>query len=65
MILTDEQHKTFEAASRALIQWLCQNCHAHVHAVVTPTRAELIESVAQVVTNDYVEKADASPVVPD
>lgn len=40
-----EQRKSFEEAARPLIQWLCENGHAHNKALVTITGAELLEDV--------------------
>ncbi len=41
--MNDEQRKSFEAAARPLIQWLCENVHPHHTVIVTPTGAELTE----------------------
>lgn len=41
--MSNEQRKSFEAAARPLIQWLCENVHPHHTATVTPTSAELLE----------------------
>lgn len=53
MTLTEQQRKYFEAVSRPLIQWLNENCHPHVHAIVEPTRAELLEGVCAYPAPEY------------
>ena len=56
MILTKEQQKTFEAASRPLIQWLNEEgLHPHVHVIVDNNSAELSESIAMIIVNDYLK----------
>ena len=44
-MLTEQQRKEFEALARPLIKFLCENCHPHVTAIITPTNAELLEGV--------------------
>ena len=43
MTLTEQQRKEFEAVTRPVIEWLNNNCHPHVSAVIEPTRAELLK----------------------
>ena len=45
-MLEEDQEKSFEAAARPLIKWLCENVHPHHTVVVTPTHAELLEGAA-------------------
>lgn len=54
MILTDEQHKEFEAVAKPMIKWLCENCHPHVTVVVTPVSAELSEGTCAITTHEFV-----------
>jgi len=54
MTLTEQQHKDFEAITRPVIEWLNNNCHPHVSALIDPTGAELLEGVCAYQTNDYV-----------
>lgn len=54
MTLTAEQFDAFTKAARPLMQWLGENCHPHVHVVVTNTNAELAEGIAMFRTHDYV-----------
>lgn len=35
----------FEAVARPLIKWMCENCHPHVTAIITPTSCELLEGL--------------------
>ena len=51
--MTDEQRKTFEAASRPLIEWMAQNIHPHAKALVDSTSAELVEGVNVFNTKEY------------
>lgn len=41
--MTSEQRAEFEALSRPLIKWLCENCHPHHTIIITSTDAELLE----------------------
>ena len=43
MVLNADQRAKFDAVSRPLIKFLCENCHPHVTVIVTPTNAELLE----------------------
>lgn len=54
MTLTEQQRKEFEAVTRPVIEWLNNNCHPHVAAMIEPTSAELVEGVTYYPTNDYV-----------
>lgn len=54
MVLTDEQKKSFEAAARPMIKWLCENCHPHVTTIIDPQSAELKEGVSRIVVMDYI-----------
>lgn len=42
---TAKEQTEFEKAARPLIQYLAENHHPHVTAIVTSTRAELLEGV--------------------
>ncbi len=54
MILDKEKTQEFEDIARPLIKWLNENCNPHVTVVVSPTSAELLESVCTRRTMDYV-----------
>ena len=43
--MTPEQKAEFEALTRPLIKWLCENYHPHHTVIVTPTSAEMLEGV--------------------
>lgn len=55
MIITVEQLSGFEAAARPLVQWLNENCHPHVTAIVCLDRAELLEGVGSTLITDYIQ----------
>lgn len=54
MILTEQERREFEDVTRPVMEWLNKTCHPHVTVTIEPTRAELSEGVAAVVTNDYI-----------
>lgn len=56
MILNEQQCKEFEAEARPLIEWLNNNCHPHVIAIIDPACAILTESVYSVPIEDYIEE---------
>lgn len=43
MNLTEEKAKEFRAVARPLMDWLRDNCHPHVIAIVTSEDAEALE----------------------
>ena len=45
-MLEEDQEKSFEAAARPLIKWLCENVHPHHVVVVTHQDAQLLEGAA-------------------
>jgi len=45
MIFTKKQQEEFEKVARPVIQFLNENCHPHVTAIITPVRAEMLEGV--------------------
>lgn len=54
--MTTEQLESFKQAALPLIAWLNENVHPHHTAIVTPTKAELLEgscSTGQIL--DYVK----------
>ena len=42
----------FEALARPLIEWLNDNYHPHVTAIITPTNAEVLEGNSEVLEGD-------------
>tara|TARA_R110000796_G_scaffold176750_2_gene293628 strand:+ start:273 stop:446 length:174 start_codon:yes stop_codon:yes gene_type:complete len=55
MILTKKQREDFEKAARPLMEYLGTNHHPHVFTVIVDYgRAEILESSASIVTDDYV-----------
>jgi len=55
MILTEEQRKEFEEIITPVIKFLCENFHPHVTIIVEPTRAEILEGSASVVTDKFIK----------
>ncbi len=55
MILSKEQVKEFEEASRPLIKWLNDNCDPHTKAIIDCGRAELLEGVCSIPIEDYIK----------
>ena len=55
MILTEEQRKELEQKVKPVMEWLCKNCHPHVTVIIEPTTAELVEGIATVVTDEFVQ----------
>lgn len=47
---------SFEDAARPLIRWLAENAHPHHTAIVTGTRAELLEGQSVVATGAYMKR---------
>jgi hypothetical protein len=46
MIPTEEQQAELKKAATPLMQWLRDNCHPHVTAIVDSERTELLEGLA-------------------
>ena len=55
MTLTKEQTNEFESAAEPLIEWLNENCHPHVKAIVGPGSAELLETMCFRINEDYIK----------
>jgi hypothetical protein len=56
MTLTKEQIESFKQAAQPLMEWLEQNCHPHVTAIVDSHHAEVLEGLAMVFTAKEVAK---------
>ena len=54
MVLTKEQKEGFEKAARPLMEYLGKNHHPHVTVILDYSRAEILETSATLVTDDYV-----------
>lgn len=50
-----ESDNTFNEAAKPLIKWLAENVHPHHTAIVTSTRAELLEGQSVVNTEEYLK----------
>ena len=55
MILTKEQVKSFEEASRPLIKWLNENCNPHTTVIVDSTSSEVLSSSARVICEEFLK----------
>jgi len=53
MTLSKEQRAEFEALARPLIKWLNDNTYPHCHIVIDTVRAEISESLAAFMTEEY------------
>lgn len=49
MILTKQQLEELEVAAKPLMNWIHDNCHPHVTALVDSNRAELMEGLGTTV----------------
>jgi hypothetical protein len=49
------RQKSFETASRPLIQWLAENVHPHHSVIVTSTHAELLMGEIVLSTDEYLK----------
>ena len=45
MYFTDEQKKELEALTKPLMQWLNDNCHPHVKAIVDNRYSVILEGI--------------------
>ena len=45
MLANEISRVEFEQLARAMMEFLCNNCHPHVTVIITPTGAELLEGV--------------------
>lgn len=46
--------KTFEEAVKPLMKWIAENNHPHVTVIATGNRAELMEGIKNIVTDEYI-----------
>jgi hypothetical protein len=54
MILTEEKRKEFVEKCEPLMKWLADNCHLHIQVIVDCGKAQLVEGVAQHVTEEFI-----------
>jgi hypothetical protein len=55
MTLSKEQIQEMETAAKPLIEWINKNCHPHVEVTVTCNTAELLEGVATIRCDDFLQ----------
>ena len=53
MTLTKEQRAAFEKAAKPLMKFMAENYHPHTQVLLHSTRAELVEGVACINTDEY------------
>ena len=54
MILTKKQLKEFEEAAKPMMKYLGKNCHPHAMVIVDNGSAEILESSASIVTDEFI-----------
>ena len=54
MVLTEEQLKAFKSASVAMMKYLGENHHPYVKVIIENGSAEILESSARVVSEDFI-----------
>ena len=55
MILSKDQKKSLEEATKPLIKWLNDNCHPHVVVITDCVRSGLYEGINSFVTEEYLK----------
>ena len=53
--MNKEQLEEFEKLTRPVIEWLNNNHHPHVHVLIDPGRASLLEGIYSFPTEDYIK----------
>ena len=54
MILTKEQIKKFKEAAKPLMNYLSENHHPHVTAIVEGDKAQFLEGSATIITDEFI-----------
>jgi len=55
MILTKEQIELLNEASKPLMKFLSENFHPHVKVIIESDRAEILESSASVINDEFIK----------
>ncbi len=50
-----EEQKTFEEVVKPVMEWLAKNKHPHTSIIIDATRAELVEGVETVITDEFLQ----------
>lgn len=58
MIFTEKQTKELLTAALPLMQWLGENCHPHVAAIVNSERTEVLEGLAVALKREALQVLD-------
>lgn len=53
--MDEEKRKRFEDAVRPAMKFLNEECHPHMTIIVEPTKAELVEGVTVLNTDEYIK----------
>ena len=54
MTMTEKQYEDFAKLAKPLMQWMSDNCHPHVKAIVDSETTEFVEGIACVPRVDRV-----------
>ena len=49
------EEKTFEEVVKPVMEWLAKNKHPHTSVIIEATRAEMVEGVEAVLTDEFVQ----------
>ena len=60
MKFTEEQRESLELAAKPLMAWLLANCHPHTRVIVENDRAELLEGLAMVRSDNFQSRGNES-----
>ena len=55
MELNEKQLEELKQVTDAVIKWINENCHPHMHIVIDSTSAELHESVSLVLNDQHLK----------
>jgi len=55
MVISKEQQEELLTAAKPLIKWLNENCHPHVKVIIETDRAELLEGVVNIPTEEFIK----------
>ena len=54
MKIDKQKREELEKVARPLIEWINNNGHPHVRAIVDSTNVELLEGVCSIIVEDYI-----------
>lgn len=53
-MLNEAQSEEFQKLAKAMMKFLCESCHPHVHVVIEPTTTELSSGETAFTTYEFV-----------